>query len=140
MYKYVRKTIQGSWNEKYIEQSIQETDLGSSNALTLKYTVHCGTLYRHVKSGSAEKRLRRFMTVFSYKQEKQLVEYVPVQLMDSLFYNFSSTCDSWEIYFIARREESSRNLHMTAEKNTIPHTFQNGAAGDVWSMDLLGDI
>lgn len=73
-----------------MEKRIQETGLGYLNAAALKYNIPYAALFRHVKSGSFEKkkkRLRRFRTVFNNKHEKQLVGYL--HFMDSLFYSLT---------------------------------------------------
>jgi hypothetical protein len=75
-----------------------------------------------VKSGSAEERLGRFTTVFNKKQEKQLVGYV--QFMDSLFYGLT-------------RKEFKKLAYDFAERNKVPHPFQNGATEDAWLMGFI---
>ncbi|KAJ8886677.1 hypothetical protein PR048_012889 [Dryococelus australis] len=66
-----------------MEKTIQEVALGSFNYVASKYNILYATLYRHVKSGSAEKTLGRFRTVFKQVQKNQLVEYL--QTKDNLF-------------------------------------------------------
>jgi hypothetical protein len=39
VYKYVRKTSQGSWDENYMKKAIQEAALGTLNSVTLKYNI-----------------------------------------------------------------------------------------------------
>jgi hypothetical protein len=54
LYKYVRETNKGSWNEKDIGKAIQEAVLVSLNAAVLKYGIPYAVLYRHGKSRMAE--------------------------------------------------------------------------------------
>jgi hypothetical protein len=123
-YKLVRKANQRSSNEKYIANAIQERCLGYIyiTTLSLKYTIQYATLYRPVKSGSAEERLGQFRTAFNNKQEKQLFGYV--QFMDSLFYGLT-------------RKEFKKLAYDFVEKNKVPQPSQNGAAEDVWLMGFI---
>jgi hypothetical protein len=115
----VRKANQESWNKKYTASAIQEAGWGSLNTSALK---RLATLYRHVKSGSAEEKLGRFRIAFNNKQEKQLAGYV--QFMDSLFYGLT-------------RKEFKKLAYDFEERNKVPHPFQNGAAEDVWLMGFI---
>jgi len=54
LYKYVRKTNEGSWNEKDIGKVIKEAALVSLNAAVLKHGIPYAMLYRHGKSRMAE--------------------------------------------------------------------------------------
>jgi len=54
LYKFVRETNEGSWNEKDIGKAIQEAALVSLNAKVLKYGIPYAMLYRHGKSRMAE--------------------------------------------------------------------------------------
>ncbi|KAJ8870149.1 hypothetical protein PR048_029161 [Dryococelus australis] len=87
VYKYTRKTNHVSWKEGDMEKAIQEAALGSLNSVASKYNIPYAILYRHVKTGSAEKKLGRFGTVFNKVQENQLVECM--QTMDTSFYGLT---------------------------------------------------
>ena len=50
LYKYIRETNKGSWNEKNIGKAIQEAALVSLNAAVFKYSFPYAMLYRHEKS------------------------------------------------------------------------------------------
>ncbi|KAJ8893569.1 hypothetical protein PR048_006169 [Dryococelus australis] len=104
--KYTRKTNNGCRNEGGMEKDIQKAALGSLNSVASKHNIPYATLYRHVKSGSAEKKLVRFRTVFNKVQENQLVEYL--QTMDTLFYGLT-------------RDEFKKFAFDFAAKNGIPH-------------------
>lgn len=54
LYKYVRETNKGSWNENDIGKAIQEVALVSLNAAVMKYSIPYAMLYRHGKSRMAE--------------------------------------------------------------------------------------
>lgn len=119
VYKYQRKTNQGNWDVKDMENAIREATAGSINAVASKYGIPYATLYRHIKKGSAEKKLGRFKPVFSPEQEKSLLEYI--KTFDEMFYGLT-------------REDLKTVAFDFAEKNNIPHPFKNGKAGDEWLM------
>jgi hypothetical protein len=122
VYKYVRKTSQGSWNENDMEKAIQEAALGTLNSVSLQYNIPYATLYRHVKKRSFERKLGRFSIVFHKEQEEQLVKYL--KFMDSLFYGLP-------------RAEFKEVVHNFEQKNAIPHPSQNAAAGDEWLVGFI---
>lgn len=119
VYKYQRKTNQGNWDVKDMENAIREATAGSMNAVASKYGIPYATLYRHIRKGSAEKKLGRFKPVFSPEQEKSLLEYI--KTFDEMFYGLT-------------REDLKTIAFDFAEKNNIPHPFKNGKAGDEWLM------
>lgn len=55
VYKYKRKTNQGNWEVKDMENAIREASTGSINAVASKYGNPYATVYRHIKTGNAEK-------------------------------------------------------------------------------------
>jgi hypothetical protein len=116
---YKRKTSQASWAPSTMQQAIREVqELGRpvKNVVT-KFGIPRTTLQRHLKSGSCEAKLGRYITVFSADQETELVEYI--FHMDNLFYGLS-------------KQEFLELVYNYAEMNKIPHPFKNGAAGVDW--------
>jgi hypothetical protein len=122
VYKYVRKTSQGNWTENDTGKVIQEAALGNLNSVALKCDILYATLYKHVKKVSFERKFGRFRTVFEKEQEEQLVKYL--KFMDGLSHGLT-------------RAEFKKVAHDFAQKNAIPHPFQNGAAGDEWLVGFI---
>lgn len=121
VYKYVRKTNQASWSEEAMRQAILECRGGSSiRSMSIKYSIPRITLYRHVKSGSTEKKLGRFKTIFTIQQETDLCNYL--KKMDSLFFGLS-------------RQDFKRLAFDFAKKNKIQYPLswnKYSLAGDEW--------
>lgn len=117
--KYKRKSDQGLWSEIAMKKAMQEvTELNKAIKTTAtKYGIPRATLQRHLKSGSCIKKLGRFTSVFSEKQEQELLDYI--FQMDSVFYGLS-------------KEEFLLLVFQYAEKNRIPHPFKDGTAGTDW--------
>lgn len=59
----------------------------SVKCTSIKYNIPRTTLRRHLKTGSVKKKLGRFTTVFTFEQEKELLEYV--FHMDNLFFGLT---------------------------------------------------
>lgn len=87
---------------------------GSIKSIAIKYGIPRTTLRRHLKTGSAKKKLGRFTTVFALQQEEELLEYV--FHMDNLFFGLT-------------KEDFLQLVFQYAEANNIPHPFKNGTAG-----------
>jgi len=122
--KYKRKTSQASWLSSTMRQAMLEVqELGkSTKSVATKYGIPRTTLQRHLQSGSFEKKLGRFVTVFSPEQETELLEYV--FHMDALFYGLS-------------KKEFLELVFNYAEINNIPHQFKNGTAGLDWYKGFI---
>lgn len=119
VYKYIRKTNQGSWSEDNLKQaiqSIQDKTLSITGA-SKTYGIPFATLYRHFHKGNTKKKLGRFTPVFTSDQESELVSYL--KYMDSLFYGLT-------------RSEFLTLAYDYAESNKIPHPFKDGKAGEDW--------
>ncbi|CAH2104755.1 unnamed protein product [Euphydryas editha] len=117
--KYKRKTSQAAWDETAMTSALKEvTDLKRSVKSTAqKFGIPLTTLHRHLKSGSAQKKLGRFATIFTSEQENELLEYL--FHMDAFFYGLS-------------KEEFLRLVYQYAVMNKIAHPFKNGTAGRDW--------
>lgn len=89
VYKYKRKTDRANWSEDILKKAMVEAKNTSILRASKSYGIPYATLYRHIKSGSSQKKLGRFQTVFSTEEENELVYYV--QKMDSLFYGLTRT-------------------------------------------------
>ncbi|KOB68203.1 Uncharacterized protein OBRU01_12047 [Operophtera brumata] len=117
--KYKRKTLQAAWDETAMKKALKEVNEmhNSVKSTAKKYGIPRSTLQRHLKSGSAKKKLGRHTTVFTPEQEMELIEYV--FHMDALFYGLSKT-------------EFLELVYQYAEMNGILHPFKNDTAGSDW--------
>ncbi|XP_053600802.1 uncharacterized protein LOC128682843 [Plodia interpunctella] len=115
--KYKRKTKQASWDVETMKLAMEEAKKGSVNGAAKKYGINLSTLQRHIKKGSADKKLGRFSTVFNDQQESELIEYL--FHMDNLFYGLT-------------KSEFLSLVYQYAESNRIPHPFKKKTAGEDW--------
>lgn len=122
--KYKRKTSQASWAPSTMQQAMREVqELGRPvKSVATKFGIPRTTLQRHLKSGSSEVKLGRYVTIFSAQQETELLEYV--FHMDNLFYGLS-------------KQEFLELVYNYAEMNKIPHPFKNGTAGLDWYKGFI---
>lgn len=114
---YKRKTKQCAWTEKEMKSAMAEAAKTSIARASRLYNIPLGTLHRHIKKGSAKKKLGRFSMVFSPGMEQEIVEYA--KELDVKFYGLT-------------RESLQKLAYQLAEKNNIEHPFQNNKAGRAW--------
>ncbi|KAJ2953466.1 hypothetical protein O0L34_g1061 [Tuta absoluta] len=87
VHNYVRKTDRASWSEESLKKAMREAQIGTISSASKKYGIPFATLHRHLKTGSSQKKLGRFETVFTPAEEADLVAYV--KKMDSIFYGLT---------------------------------------------------
>lgn len=117
VYKYKRKTDRASWSEENLKKAMLEAQISSITASSKKYGIPYATLYRHLQKGSAKKKLGRFETIFTPKEEEDLVAYV--KKMDSIFYGLT-------------RVEFLRIVGEFAKKIGKEGVFTDNIAGKGW--------
>lgn len=117
VYKYVRKSERGSWTVDNLKKAMEEAKNSSINKASKMYRMPYGTLHRHIKSQSTEKKLGRYTKVFSDEEERQLASYV--LKVDSMFYG------------LTRKEFLTLAGHFAKAKNK-KNVFKRGVAGKDW--------
>lgn len=126
VYKYIRKTKQGSWTENDLQMAMFEYQNGTKILTAFEmYNIPFSTLYRHFKSRLVDKHLGRFRSTFSPEQENELVSYL--KEMDSVLYGLS-------------KSDFKSLVAVYAQKNNIDHPKSwdiSGLAGDDWLAYFL---
>lgn len=129
--KYVRKTTRQSWTKSNLRAAVNAVKTGVSITAAAKlYFIPKRTLLRYldkqVEAGRLElSRMGRFKTVFTLKQEGELVRHI-IQMSISGF---------------GLTHRDIRSLaYQTAEKLQLNHPFkrEQGLAGPDWLRSFLG--